>query len=56
MVNVLRTEVIESLYTLDLGNGFSKRKFNDKGLVEVDSSVIAQNQRDIIHLISIRIV
>ncbi|MHA2894691.1 ParM/StbA family protein [Bacillus cereus] len=42
MVNVLRTEVIESLYTLDLGNGFSKRKFNDKGLVEVDSSVIAQ--------------
>ncbi|OLR25987.1 ParM/StbA family protein [Bacillus cereus] len=42
MINFLRTEVIQSLYTLDLGNGFAKRKSTNDGLVEVDSSVIAQ--------------
>lgn len=33
---------VDTLYTLDLGNGFAKRKFNDKGEVVVDSSVIAK--------------
>lgn len=40
-MHTVRSEIIESLYTLDLGNGFAKRKFGDALSVEVDSSVLA---------------
>ncbi|PEQ06758.1 ParM/StbA family protein [Bacillus toyonensis] len=41
MINILRMETVESLYTLDLGNGFSKRKLVNESPVVVDSSVLA---------------
>lgn len=42
MVNVLRSEIVNALYALDLGNGFAKRIFTGSTKVLVDSSVVAQ--------------
>ncbi|EOQ00420.1 ParM/StbA family protein [Bacillus cereus] len=42
MNDQLRNEIITTLYTLDLGNGFAKRKIKDDGEVKVDSSVLAK--------------